>query len=477
MIGALTATIFDEARRIWCYRWLALAVSVAVLGAGVSYVLRMHHVYDAWTQVFVSKQTPLTTATEGVSLVGDSYGSAYVVQKTLLNDDSLEAVVKLRTPGAAKLDKADLAQAAAKLRNHIHVVTDQGDGFIEFHYSDTDPVRARDTVALLLQQFISRNVDRSRTDLDRAEKFLDQQISAYAGMLLESQSNIALFRSRHPEAVFTPAILQAGELDAPGAAMPAGQPTSAAPQPLVSSGPIRSSAPAPSAPSIPRSTPAADKLAALQAKLATLLTTYTDQYPDVVSTRRQLAEAMADRDREAAAIAALAATAPPGSQAEAGARPAASGRVIGRSARAAAPILAPAVAAQWVDLQHRDQVLRLGYQQLIGKREATRMSEAIYDTNDAGKYQVTRPPTIPTQPSGPNRRMFLGIAALLSIACGLGAAYVRAGMKGILVTPNELENVFQLPVVGTVSLEGAWYLRRHSDRHETRRLASPSSTT
>jgi hypothetical protein len=43
---------------------------------------------------------------------------------------------------------------------------------------------------------------------------------------------------------------------------------------------------------------------------------------------------------------------------------------------------------------------------------------------------------------------------------GLAAAYLLAGMRGILMTPQELEEAFGLPVVGTLSWEEAWHTKK-----------------
>jgi uncharacterized protein involved in exopolysaccharide biosynthesis len=462
MLGTITALLFDEARRIWCYRWLALGVSASVFLAATAYVLHMPNVYDAWGQVFVNKQTPLTAATEGVSLVGNDFGSTYVVQKTLLNDDNLEAVVKLRNPNAARFGNLQMATTVSQLRSQIHVSPDQGDGFIEFHYADTDPARARQTVQLLLDQFISKNVARSRTDLDHAEDFLDEQLTSYGLTMSDSQGAIAEFRRRHPEVAYVPT--------APGATMADMPQMTSAPQ-----GPAPAAAPAsPPTPRTARPSQAAARAAGLQAKLDSLRTTYTEQYPDVISTRRQLADALVEQEREEAAAAAERAAQPPPPAAEAPAPRTATFRTGPRQARA--PIVAPDVAAQWIDLQRKDEVLRLAYQQLIGKREAARMSQAIYGGNASGKYQVTRMPTTPTAPYGPKRPLYLAFGALLAAAAGIGAAYLRAGMKGVLVAPRELESAFQLPVVGTVSLERAWRTRRHVEPSKRKRLPLPTTT-
>jgi hypothetical protein len=126
--------------------------------------------------------------------------------------------------------------------------------------------------------------------------------------------------------------------------------------------------------------------------------------------------------------------------------------------------------AAWADLQKADELLRANYQQLLAKKAATRMSQAVYRDDEAGKYQIVRQPTVPVIPAGPNRSLYFGVAGLLSIGAGLAVGFVRAATKGILVSTQELEATFQLPVIGTVSWEPAWHTSRQGHGWLARRL-------
>jgi hypothetical protein len=63
---------------------------------------------------------------------------------------------------------------------------------------------------------------------------------------------------------------------------------------------------------------------------------------------------------------------------------------------------------------------------------------------------------MPFGPDGPYRELFLLFAFGGAIGSGLLAAYLLAAVRGIFVAPRELEQAFDLPVVGTVSWEQAW---------------------
>jgi hypothetical protein len=97
------------------------------------------------------------------------------------------------------------------------------------------------------------------------------------------------------------------------------------------------------------------------------------------------------------------------------------------------------------------------------------MSQAIYGVDGGGMYQVTRQPVLPLLPIGPTPQLFLALAAVAAIGGGIAAAYLRGAIQGIFVSPRELEEVFELPVVGTVSWEPAWVT---TERERTPALTS-----
>jgi hypothetical protein len=88
------------------------------------------------------------------------------------------------------------------------------------------------------------------------------------------------------------------------------------------------------------------------------------------------------------------------------------------------------------------------------------MAQVVYGADVGGKYQVTRAPEVPTSPAGPNRPIYLAMAAVAALGGGLAAAYAKGAVTGIFVSPRQLEHAFELPVVCTVSWEAAWHTGR-----------------
>lgn len=438
MVGMVFSLIFDEARRIWCYRWLVAATAAIIFLLAAAYIVTMPNVYDAWGQILVNKGGSLAAATEGVTLDKDEGGTS-VVENTLLNDQSLERVVLAINPEAKSFSKGQMESAVNSLRGGIRVSAQSESDFVEIHYKNTDPVKARDVTQILLNRFISDSVGRSQGELDQAGRFLDQQIASYEKMMLDSQVAMANFRRANPSVA---RLAQTGPIGGVMSEMPSAGGGGVVYRTVEGGGST-----APAAFSAPQDGAIAD----LQGRLATLRTQYTEEYPDVVATKRQIANLQAERARSAAAYAAN----PPARVAS----PARQRVVVsgGGTGVRAAPVVAPNVGAQWAELRRKDELLGTNYQALIARREATKMSQAALASQSLAHYQITRQAALPTVPVGPPRTLYLWLALVVAIGAGLAAAYLRGAVNGIFVSPRELEDACQLPVIGTVSWEPAWH--------------------
>ena len=427
MVGTVLNLLYDELVRIWCYRWTAIITGTVLFLLGAAYVMRLPNVYDSWAQIYISKQTPISEAASNMSMVGGEFGSTYVVQKTILNDQNLRKVAEQLNPTLNLLSPAAQQGAIINLRNHIQLAPDEGDGFVEFHYKADDPVRANRVVKLLVNLFLDANNDRAARDLGQADMFLDAQIAVYQRKLAESQQKLAEFRQRYGQAA--PAADSAEETEAAADVASARVTLNAAVARDSATGPQQ------------------NQIAELEAKIAALRLQYTDQYPDVVAAKQQLALLKQALPQPTVGESPAVVTA----KAEL-----ANAQARLRKARFR-PELPPQIASQEADLKRTDDVLRSSYQELLSRREAAKMSLAVYGANSKAKYQITNPPTLPIAPSGPNRPLYLMAVVFLAVAGGIGAAYLRGAITGVFVAPRELEEAFQLPVIGTISWEETWH--------------------
>jgi polysaccharide chain length determinant protein (PEP-CTERM system associated) len=440
MAGSIITLLYEEAQRIWRYRWLVVAVALALFTTAAAYIMRLPDVYEVSAQILVNKQTTVSAAAGDVSLVGSEFGSPHVVHRTLLNDNNLRHVVLKVDPEAAK--SSDISGEIASIRSRIRI-EDNEDGFFNIEYRGSDPVQAYNVVGALLDQFITANVSRSTEEIGKASVFLDKQIADYAAKLRASNQELADFRRQHPEVSNTGSSGMTSDAAAEVASARAAYETA-----LAGGGSVRTA------------NPMAEQIAGARQRLAALKLQYTDRYPDVVAAQREL-DALIAANASAAAAPAVS---------ESAFVDRARGRLAAAQARLRRAEQGPAasqLSTEWADLRKKNEILRNNHEQMMSRREAASMSQTIYGDRNSGKYQVTQPPAMPTSPSGPDRQLFLIMAAAVALGGGIAAAYLLGAINGIFVAPRELEEAFGLPVAGTVSLERTWQTDSSSRRNLT----------
>ncbi len=96
MAGSIINLLYEEAQRIWRYRWLVVAVALALFTTAAAYIMRLPDIYEVSAQILVNKQTTLTAAAGDASLVGGEFGSPYVVQQHAAERPAICATSSLR---------------------------------------------------------------------------------------------------------------------------------------------------------------------------------------------------------------------------------------------------------------------------------------------------------------------------------------------------------------------------------------------
>ncbi len=92
------------------------------------------------------------------------------------------------------------------------------------------------------------------------------------------------------------------------------------------------------------------------------------------------------------------------------------------------------------------------YDELQKRRESARLSQEVDQQADDVKLKVIDPPRIPILPIGPNRVQMMSIVLLAALGAGIGLAFLLSQINPRFYSPDELKEVTQLPILGTVSL-------------------------
>jgi polysaccharide chain length determinant protein (PEP-CTERM system associated) len=460
---------------IWKRRWIVLFAAWAIAIPGWLVVASMPSMYQSSSRIYVDTSSVLQPLLRGIAIPSNLQGQVDLMKQTLLSRPNLEAVARKTDYALTVTSDAEMEPLLASLQSRTTVVSGKQDMFT-ITFDDTKPERARDVVQALLTIFVESNLGQTRKDLDTAEQFLDRQIAEYESRLEEAESKLAQFKQEHMDVALggdggylsrasaaatqakvleqnlEVAIAQRSVLSQQLSGIPA-----TLPAPLLNGGP-------------PDDTQA--RIVALEAQLRELKSKYKDKHPDVVTTQRQLDALLAKQQEMQVALSEVVPAGGPGSSSEGYGEPnpvydQVKLRLIemetqiedlrqrSATAQAEAAALAskagevPQIEAELQKLNRDYNIIKARHNELLARRESARMSRSRDDIGQQVQYRMIDPPTVASEPIGPNRKLFLNLVAAGAIAAGLGLA-------GILVMlDTRFSTLLQLRRFGNVLVLGA----------------------
>ncbi len=120
---------------------------------------------------------------------------------------------------------------------------------------------------------------------------------------------------------------------------------------------------------------------------------------------------------------------------------------------------APEVEAQFQGLDRDYQVLRKNYEELLARREASKITEAADTNADKVRLRVIDPPQIPTTPVAPRRFMLISAVLIAGLGAAAGLALLLTQSDNSIADLGQLRELGQ-PVLGGISLAPAPRRRR-----------------
>ncbi len=111
----------------------------------------------------------------------------------------------------------------------------------------------------------------------------------------------------------------------------------------------------------------------------------------------------------------------------------------------------PEVEAEEARLNRDYEILLENYNLLLGKREEARMTQVLEDTSQGIDYSLLEAPVLPTEPASPNRLFLIILSMFVGIVTGCGVAFIMNQFHNTFSSEQRLRDVFDLPVLGSVS--------------------------
>jgi polysaccharide chain length determinant protein (PEP-CTERM system associated) len=451
----------------WRKRWWALAATwlVCLVGWGVVYALPNQ--YQSRARIFADADAVLGSLLRGIALDSSPASQVETLQRTLLSRPNLELIVD-RTRLRERIDSGAEREALVQRLGRDIRLTSYARNLFSVEYRDRDPEVAFEVVSKAVQIFVEAATATDREQYFKARQFLEEQIALYEGRMREAEQRRATFRAQYidllPSETGGASRLEAGRVRV---RQLQGELQDARKRRDLTRQQLDAQPPTLSAEAAAAFEGGGSRLAEAERQLRELRLRYTEQHPDVATARALLADLRANgggaAPRRAPGV--RTGTNPLYEQlkvrlVDADSQVASLERQLQDSESEVERLEAalrgePEVQAQFLNLDRDYTVLRRNLEELLTRRESVRIADAARTGSDRVQLEVVDPPSLPTVPSGPSRRLFNAVVLLLGFGAGGAFGFLLVQVDSSFYSIQDLRRI-GLPVLGGISAQ-----RRH----------------
>lgn len=483
----LISQISSIARGMWKFRWTGLIVAWAVGAIGAVVAFKVPDRYEAMARIFVDTQSILKPLMSGLAVQPNVDQQVTMLSRTLISRPNIEKLVRMADLDLKSESKSQQETLIENLMKDVSIKSTGRDNLYSLVYVDPDKEKAKRVIQSMVSIFVESSLGASRKDTDSAKVFLDEQIKTYEAKLEESEARLKEFRLKNLDLQtgdgkdsatrlseigrqWETAKLELREAENAREAakkqleLERTQSSSASGMELLQG---QSGGPAISTPEIDA------RIDAQKRNLDGLLQRYTDKHPDIVSTRRLIAELEEQRKREVAEQRKLAAAAPvptgvtstsslalqelsrlmATSEVQVAALKARVAEYGSRYEQARAlSRTSPQIEAEAAQLNRDYAIIKKNYEDLVARRQSAVMSGDLDMASGVVDFRLIDPPRVSPRPVSPNRLILLPLALIVALAAGLVTAFVASQLRPVFNDAQELRAKTGLPLLGVVSM-------------------------
>jgi len=475
----------DVLRILWHRNWLILVPLALASVAAFLYARRLPELYRSETliQVIPQRIPESFVRSTVITRIEDRLGS---IQQIILSRSRLERIITEFNLYPEMRKVAVMEDVVERMRTvDVNVKVERGDAF-RVSYTTGDPRVAQRVAERLGSLFIDENLRDREALAEQTSQFLEGQLEDAKRRLLEHEKRLEEYRRRYAGEL--PSQLQSNLQAIQNAQMQLQGLTEAMNRDqerrllierqladMEATDGLTVAAPPPTPPGAEPAAAAttADQLEAAMVVRRTLLLRFKEDHPDVATINRRIARLQAKAAAEAAAAPPPAAGTQPKPVSAAEAikqnrmrdlranlqdidRELASKRATEQQLRAviddhqAKAAATPKRETEMVELTRDYSTIQAIYTDLLGKREASKLSANVERQQIGEQFKILDPARVPERPFSPQKRRILAMGAAAGLALGLGLIALLEYRDMTFKSEEEIRRVLQLPVLALV---------------------------
>jgi polysaccharide chain length determinant protein (PEP-CTERM system associated) len=475
-MNEIVEQIRRAARDIWLHRWIGLVSAWLIVIIGGIAVYLLPDQYEASARVYVDTQSVLKPLMSGLTVEPNLDQQIAMMSRTLISRPNIEKVVGMSDLNLVSKTSDQTEAQIDYLSRSIEMRSSGGINLYTIAFRNSNPESARKVVQSLLTIFVESNLGNKRKDSDTARRFIDDQIKAYELKLTQAENALKEFKINNLATMSGGGKDYFAQMSEAGSELAnarlqleeAEHGRDALRRQVAGEDPVFLSTA--DAPQGGGANPEIDgRIAALKQKLDEMRLRFTDAYPDIISTKRIIAELEAQKKTEIAAMT----KASPGrasalqgnpvyqqmqvqmmqSEAEVASLKSRVANYEGRFNKLkAAANNVPKIEADLQQLNRDYDINKANYEKLISRRESAQMSSDMDASAGLVEFRVIDPPRVTPRPVAPNRALLVSLVFGGALVAGIGIAFLMGQIRPTFSDRKALREVSGLPILGTVTM-------------------------
>ena len=465
-------------RGMWHRRWWGLAVAWLIGIVGGVVIWNIPNRYEASARVFVDTESLLKPLISGLAIAPNINQQVAMITRTLVSRPNIEKLMRSSDMDLLARTQAEKERMVDQLMRDIKFAGGR-DNIYNISYRDTSPDRARRVVQNFVSMFVETGLGDKRRDSEGAIRFVDEQIKNFEARIEESERRIRDFRLANMELLgtgqsgnyFAQIAALTEELNRVNLELRSAEQSRDALKQQLASGDVPSMLPSlPGAPAASLTPELDARIEAQKRQVDELLRRYTEQHPDIVASRRLIAQLEAERkqaieEHQKAKKEESSAGAPTNpvfqqikiatSEAEANvaALRARSGEIRSRIDRLQdAAKRRPEVEQQIAQMERDLAMHRRNHDALVARRQQASMGQEVEASGIGAEFRLIEPPRASPQPVFPDRMAMVLMVFGLAVGGGLFASFAYAQIFPTVADTSTLRQIANRPVLGSVSM-------------------------
>jgi polysaccharide chain length determinant protein (PEP-CTERM system associated) len=481
MIGQREMTVEDYVsivrRRVW------LLIIPAVLFAAGAYTISLF-LAARWTSetVVLVEQPSVPEPIAKPIVSGDLNERLATMQEQILSRTRLQQMIEKFGLYREEVGRRSMEELVARLRSSIQVspvrpmAETRYNGLPGFTVSVTSgrPQLAQQICTEITSIFMQQNILLGQRRAEDVSDFINSQLAEAKGKLDEQDSKLADFQRRHagelPEEMQQNFSLLTGlssQLEGVNQALNRAQQDKIFVESTLSTQ-IAANKAVPTGENPDR---LAQELVSLQNQLSTLQGRYTDEHPDVVKIKSDIAKIQKKMEDQQAAIASGAGIARPEKSGlptdtpqiqqlraqlhqidvTIRERTVEQGRIQQNITRLQSRLqMSPTIAQEYKALTRDHETALNFYNDFLKKQTDAGVSQSLQRRQEGEQFRVLDPPSLPQKPTFPNRPVFALGGLMGGLGLGFGIALLLEARDTSLRTERDVEVLLKLPILALI---------------------------